>query len=281
MSVGWKRIITTDDIYDFIGDSTTTISISPPTVNIFEGVFNCNNGSTGDMNNYCLVSHFPTNDGWQNVTCTKKNSTLTHFTPRFCTAMLEQGMLNPYKDLNWKISSVAWNMWVPFISNNILDFYAFTQCDWFLDFLYIDIGSGTHIPEDVQMQDDMNSYYTNQADDVTMSYLLQDPSIASTNDETYLEENAIKIYDQSNVLMDDDNGDNVPDNLDTDGEGVLYSGTANNFHPSNISFNHTTLVIPQIFKRWSTNVTNNDSSFNKLMNGSVQLKLQITLKPSA
>tara|TARA_R100000152_G_C6781585_1_gene216411 strand:- start:4217 stop:5083 length:867 start_codon:yes stop_codon:yes gene_type:complete len=288
VSVGWKQLITTDDIYNYVGEqSITVVSISPPVVYPFLGVYNCNNNLTTDAGNYCVASYFPTTDGWQNVTPTKKNNTLTHWKPRFCTAMLEKGMLNPYKDSNWKISSVNWKMWIPGISTSVTMTYPFIKQSWYLDFIYADLGSSLYVEQDVQMQEEMGDYYTNDADDISMEHLLQQSNIAGTNVETYNETNAIKIHSHDNALVNTattEGGNTITSGYisgNPAGEGVLISGNANNFHTSSMpSFNSNTIVIPQIFKRWTLSVGNNDSSNNQYFIGNCQIKLQITIRPA-
>ena len=44
MSVGWKQIITSDDIHTYLGgDNTVTVDINPSAVAPFAGVWNVNN----------------------------------------------------------------------------------------------------------------------------------------------------------------------------------------------------------------------------------------------
>ena len=82
MPMGWKRIITSDDIHDFLGaDNTNVVTINPPNTHSFEAVFN-NNFSSSTQDG-ALRSYFPTETGWKHILCTRKNNTLDNYIPMF------------------------------------------------------------------------------------------------------------------------------------------------------------------------------------------------------
>ena len=114
MSVSWKQLITTDDIYNYMGaDDTMSVTISPPNFQTFFGLYNMTGQNATFIDNCNMASYYPTRDGWGHVITTRKNNSLTHWTPRFTLGMFDSALLNPFRGVNWRIGKVKAVFFVP------------------------------------------------------------------------------------------------------------------------------------------------------------------------